>query len=149
MLRKTAHFLIAALSAGITLSGADAVPPSAEKAITTEGILKHIRILSSDEYEGRAPGSAGEQKSLDYIIAQCRAMKIAPGNPDGTYLQRVPLWGITSSGEVTMQAGDGSFPLKAGEDYRVTSTQPKTEIDLANTPIVFVGYGIVARIPVG
>jgi hypothetical protein len=120
------------------------VPARASKAITSEGLLKHIRVLASDEYEGRAPGSAGEKKTLDYIISQCRAMKIAPGNPDGTYLQRVPLWGITSSGEVTLMAGGASFSVTAGQDYRVTSTLPKAEIDIADSPIVFVGYGIVA-----
>src|SRR5258708_7166184 len=64
--------------------------------------------------------------------------------PDATYLQRVPRWGITSSGEVTIHAGNASFPLQAGEDYRVASTQPKPEIAIADSPIVFVGYGIVA-----
>lgn len=128
----------------ILAAGTVSLPPAASNAITPEGILKHIRVLASDEYEGRAPGSEGERKTLDYIIAQCRAMKLAPGNPDGTYLQQVPLVGITSSGEVTIHAGNASFPLKAGEDYRVASTQPKPEVAIADSPIVFVGYGIVA-----
>jgi len=55
-----------------------------------EGILKHIRGLASDEYEGRARRSAGEAKTLDYIVARCRAMKLTPGNPDGTCPQPVP-----------------------------------------------------------
>ncbi len=130
----------------LTLPAADIapVPPRAAKIITSEGILKHIRILASDEYEGRAPGSAGEKKTLDYLVAQARAMKLAPGNPDGTYLQRVPLWGVTSSGEASLRVGNTAFPLTAGVDYRVTSTQPKTSIDVAGTPVVFAGYGIVA-----
>ena len=94
--------------------------------------------------EGRAPGTAGEQKSLDYIIAQCRAMKLAPGNPDGTYLQPVTLWGITGGGgEITVHTGEAGFPLTT-QDYRVTSSQPKTSIDVADSPLVFVGYGITA-----
>ena len=143
MLRKTLCGLLAALC---TCLGADApaLPARASNAITPEGILKHIRILASDEYEGRAPGSAGEKKTLDYIVAQCRAMKLTPGNPDGAWLQPVPLWGITSSGEVSVQAGGTSFPLAAGVDYRVTSTVPKAAIDIADTPVVFMGYGIVA-----
>jgi hypothetical protein len=143
MLRKILCGLIAALC---TCLGADApaIPARASSAITPESILKHIRILASDEYEGRAPGSAGEKKTLDYILAQCRALKLTPGNPDGTWLQRVPLWGITSSGEVSVQAGGTSFPLAAGVDYRVTSMVPKAAIDIADTPVVFVGYGIVA-----
>jgi hypothetical protein len=143
MLRKSFCCLIACLA----LSGADTapVPARALNAITPEGILKHIRVLASDEYEGRAPGTPGEQKSLDYIIAQCRALKLAPGNPNGTYLQKVTLWGITpGGGEITVHVGDQAFATAAGQDYRVTSSRPKAEIDIAESPIVFAGYGIVA-----
>ncbi len=146
MLRKTNCGLIAALCTCLALPAANApaIPTRASNAITPEGILKHIRVLASDEYEGRAPGSAGEKKTLDYIVAQCRALKLAPGNPDGSYLQPVALWGVTSSGEVSVQAGGAGFPFTAGEDYRVTSTLPKAAIDIPDTPVVFVGYGIVA-----
>ena len=146
MSRTALPGLFVLLAACLTLTGADSAPvlSAALRAITPEGILQHIRVLASDEYEGRAPGTAGEQKSLDYLIAQCRAMKLAPGNPDGSFLQRVPMWGITSSGDVTVQAAGAAFPLIAGEDSRVISTQPKAAIDLASAPVVFVGYGIVA-----
>ena len=129
MLRKTAFVLLLALNLG---------------AITPENLLKHIQILSSDEYEGRAPGTAGERKTLDYLIAQCKAMKLAPGNPDGTYLQRVTLWGnIPGTGEVSVTAGGAAFPLAPGE-FRVTSTRPQATTDIAESQIVFVGYGITA-----
>ena len=83
MLRRTTF--AGALLACFVLSGADTslVPARALNAITPEGILKHIRVLASDEFEGRAPATPGEQKSLDYIIAQCKAMKLAPGTPNG------------------------------------------------------------------
>ena len=130
----------------IVLSGADPspVPSAAMNAITPEGIVKHIRVLASDEFDGRAPATPGEQKSLDYIIEQCKALKLAPGNPNGNWLQSVALWGITGGGgEITVKSGDTDFPLTA-EDYRVTSSQPKASIEVANSPIVFAGYGIVA-----
>ncbi len=83
MLRRTTF--LGTLLACVVLSGADTspVPARALNAITPEGILKHIRVLASDEFDGRAPATAGEQKSLDYIVAQCKALKLAPGNPDG------------------------------------------------------------------
>jgi len=113
-------------------------------AITPEGIVKHIRVLASDEFDGRAPATPGEQKSLDYIIEQCKALKLAPGNPNGTWLEPVALWGITGGGgEINVKSGDTDFPLTA-EDYRVTSSQPKASIEVASSPIVFAGYGIVA-----
>ncbi len=112
--------------------------------MTPEGLLRHIRVLSSDEFEGRAPATAGEQKSLEYIVAQCRALKLEPGNPDGSWLQKVALWGITAGGgEIIIRSGAGAFPLTA-QDYRISSSQPKATIEIPDSPIVFVGYGIVA-----
>jgi Zn-dependent M28 family amino/carboxypeptidase len=144
MLRRTTF--IGTLLACVVLSGADTspVPARALNAITPEGILKHIRVLASDEFEGRAPATSGEQKSLDYIIGQCKALKLSPGNPDGGWLEPVALWGITAGGgEITVKSGDADFPLTA-QDYRVSSSQPKASIEVADAPIVFVGYGIVA-----
>jgi Zn-dependent M28 family amino/carboxypeptidase len=134
------------LLACLIVLGADPspLPSRAINAITPDGILKHIRVLSSDDFDGRAPATPGEQKSLDYIIEQCKALKLAPGNPDGSWLQPVTLWGITArGGEITVKSGAGDFGLTA-QDYRVSSSQPKAEIDVADSPIVFVGYGIVA-----
>src|SRR5579862_4865571 len=87
-------------AAAVVLSGAESgpVPAKALKSITPEGLLKHIRILASDEFEGRAPATAGERKTVEYLVNACRAMKLAPGNPDGTYVQNVALWGITGGG---------------------------------------------------
>jgi Zn-dependent M28 family amino/carboxypeptidase len=144
MFRRTTF--LGAVLACIALSGADTspVPARALNAITPEGILKHIRVLASDEFEGRGPATPGERKSLDYIVAQCKALKLAPGNPDGGWLQPVTLWGITGDGgEITVKSNDADFPLTA-QDYRVTSSQPKASIDVPDSPIVFAGYGIVA-----
>src|SRR3954464_13791072 len=119
--------LICASLACAMLSGADtsSVPARALRAITPEGILKHIRVLASDEFEGRAPATPGEKKSLDYIIAQCKALKLQPGTPDGKWLEPVALWGIVAGGgEITVKSGDADFPLTA-QDYRVSSVQPK------------------------
>ena len=125
-------------------AGSGPVPAKAWKAITPEGLLKHIRVLASDDFEGRAPATAGEQKTVEYLINACRAMKLAPGNPDGTYVQKVALWGITGGGgEIAVQSNDAAFALTA-QDYRVTSSQPKTSIEIPESPIVFAGYGIVA-----
>jgi Zn-dependent M28 family amino/carboxypeptidase len=134
------------LGTALVLLGAESgpVPARAWNAITPEGLLKHIRILASDEFEGRAPATAGEEKTVDYLIKAARAMKLSPGNPDGTFIQKVALWGITGGGgEIAIQSADAPFPLTA-QDYRVTSSQPKASIEIPESPIVFAGYGIVA-----
>src|SRR5438477_10709867 len=64
--------------------------------ITPDALLAHIKILSSDEFEGRAPGSKGEELSIKYISDQFKAIGLKAGNPDGSYFQEVPLAGIKS-----------------------------------------------------
>ncbi len=135
--------LIGTLFALLAANG-DIVPARARDAITPEGLLKHIRVLASDEFEGRAPATAGESKTVDYLVNACRGMKLAPGNPDGTYLQKVALWGITpGESKLAIKQGNSDFPLTADE-YKVSSTQPKSEIDIPESQIVFAGYGVVA-----
>src|SRR3954449_6353236 len=66
------------------------------EAITPDGLLAHIKVLASDEFEGRAPGTKGEELSVNYIRDQVREIGLKPGNPDGSYTQEVPLAGIKS-----------------------------------------------------
>src|SRR3974377_1300512 len=67
------------------------------KSITSEDLLKHIRVLSSDEHEGRAPGTKGDQLTTTSLAEQFRSLGLKPGNPDGTYFQEVPLLGFKST----------------------------------------------------
>src|SRR5580698_2344674 len=80
MLRRFATAVF--LAAGLVLLGAEQgpVPSKAWYAITPEGILKHIRILASDDFDGRAPATPAEQKTVDYLVRASRAMKLSPGN---------------------------------------------------------------------
>ena len=55
--------------------------------ITPDGLLAHIKTLSSDDFEGRAPGSKGEELSIKYISDQFKQIGLSPGNPDGSYFQ--------------------------------------------------------------
>src|ERR1700744_1785736 len=54
-------------------------------AISADSLLSEIKTLSSDDFEGRKPGSAGEQKTIAYMQQQFQQMGLKPGNPDGTY----------------------------------------------------------------
>src|SRR3712207_7936858 len=51
-------------------------------------LLKHIKVLASDEFEGRAPGSKGEELTVKYITEQFKAVGLKPGNPNGSYTDR-------------------------------------------------------------
>ena len=112
--------------------------------ITPDGLLAHIKVLSSDEFEGRAPGTKGEELSIKYISDQFRSIGLKPGNPDGSYTQEVPLAGIKSDPRMMFVVNAQSRELKYPDDFVASSARLQNEIKVDNSDLVFVGYGIVA-----
>jgi Zn-dependent M28 family amino/carboxypeptidase len=113
-------------------------------AITPDGLLAHIKVLSSDEFEGRAPGTKGEELSVNYITDQFKRLGLKPGNPNGTFTQEVPLAGITSQPKISFTINGKTTELKYPDDYVASSARLQPEIKLKGSDTVFVGYGIVA-----
>ena len=114
------------------------------EAITPDGLLAHIKVLASDEFEGRAPGSKGEELSVKYITDQFKKIGLKPGNPDGTYTQEVPLAGIQSEPRMSFVVGDKTMDLKYPDDFVASSARLLPEIKIEKSNLVFVGYGVVA-----
>jgi Zn-dependent M28 family amino/carboxypeptidase len=114
------------------------------EAVTPDGLLAHIKVLASDEFEGRAPGSKGEELSVNYISDQFKKIGLKPGNPDGTYTQEVPLAGIKSEPRMSFSVGDKTMDLKYPDDFVASSARLQSEINVGNSDVVFVGYGVVA-----
>ena len=112
--------------------------------ITPDSLLAHIKILASDEFEGRAPGAKGEELSVKYISEQFARIGLKPGNPDGTYIQEVPLAGITSEPVMSFTVGEKKTDLKFPDDYVASSARLQSDIKIDNADVVFVGYGVVA-----
>jgi len=145
---KTARLFVAILLSG-TLSSlatdelAERLQPALE-AITPDGLLAHIKVLASDQFEGRAPGTKGEELSVKYITDQFKQVGLKPGNPDGTYTQEVPLAGIRSEPKMSFTIGDKTIDLKYPDDFVASSPRLEPEIKIDNSDVVFVGYGIVA-----
>src|SRR5438067_7201816 len=102
-------------------------------AITPDGLLSHIKMLASDEFEGRAPGSKGEEFSIKYISDQFKAAGLKPGNPDGSYLQEVPLAGIKSMPNASFVAGGRAMILTYPDDYVASSARIQNEIKVENS----------------
>jgi Zn-dependent M28 family amino/carboxypeptidase len=117
---------------------------AAESVMTAERLLGHIRILSSDRFEGRAPGTRGEQLTVDYLERQFRDLGLAPGNPDGSYIQNVPLVGITATRSARLAAGGQRMRMRFPDDYVVNSRHFKRRVQVRDSELVFVGYGVVA-----
>jgi len=120
-------------------------PTAALASFSGERLLNHIRVLSSDEFEGRAPGSKGEQLTIKYMEDQFRAAGLEPGNPDGTYLQNVPLVGITPDPamKLTLTGHGQTLQPKFPDDY-VAWSKRVTETSAIDADVVFVGYGVQA-----
>ena len=116
----------------------------ARDAITPDGLLAHIKVLASDEFEGRAPGTKGEELSVKYISDQFKKIGLKPGNPDGTYTLEVPLAGIKSEPRMSFTIGDKTIDLKYPDDFVASSARLQPEIKVEKSDVVFVGYGIVA-----
>ena len=115
--------------------------------IGAETLLEATATLASDEFEGRAPGSAGETKTVAYLTEQFAGLGLTPGNPDGTWVQEVPLVGITPlpGDSLVVSRGGNVRTLEPAADYVAWTKHVVDEVAVADAEIVFVGYG--ARAP--
>ena len=109
--------------------------------INTTDLKKHIKILASDEFEGRLPTTIGEQKTLDYLVNEFKQLGYQPGNGD-SYLQPVELIEITAEPNMTMTIGKNNFAYKEG--MMASTSREQAKVELKNSELVFVGYGINA-----
>jgi Zn-dependent M28 family amino/carboxypeptidase len=130
-------------TSGSSASSAASVDAAAG-AITSEGLMQHIADLSADSMEGRGPGTPGEQKTVAYLESQFKALGLKPGNPDGSYLQNVDLIGYVAHPTASLTAGGKTISLKFPDDYVANSRHKRTETNIDNSDVVFVGYGVVA-----
>lgn len=115
-------------------------------AIDANLLLNHIKVLAADEFEGRAPGSKGEELTVAYLTEQFKKVGLQPGNPDGTYVQKVPLVGITPDANVslTFKKGGRQRSLKYPDDFVAWTKRVVDQAGLMDSELVFVGYGVVA-----
>ena len=131
--------LVGTVACSTPESGAGAGDP-----INPDSLLQKIRVLASDEFEGRGPGTAGEEKTVAYLTQQFQGMGLAPGNPDGSWTQQVDMVGITSTPQVNVTAGGRPFPLRVPEDIVVATLRHVEQVVVPESEVVFVGYGIEA-----
>jgi Zn-dependent M28 family amino/carboxypeptidase len=130
-----------------TASGsAEAIDSVVAATIDTATLMQHIRVLAADSMLGRAPGSVGEDRTVAYLEAQFKALGLAPGNTDGTYIQKVPLVGITVKGtpSLTFAKGTTTKALRWRDDYVAWTKHVSPEAKLDRSEIIFVGYGTEA-----
>lgn len=114
-------------------------------AINADDFAQHVKVLASDEFEGRAPGSAGEEKTVQYLEAQFRRMGLKPGNGD-SYFQTVPMVETTADESTVLKLDVKGQPreLKFGTDMVVGTRTGQSNVKVDGSDLVFVGYGVNA-----
>ncbi|UUO24610.1 M28 family peptidase [Colwellia sp. M166] len=100
-----------------------------------------IKVLASDEFEGRGPLTTGEKLTIEYLAKQYQAIGLMPGNKTSFY-QSVPMAKVTPDQNMQLVIGEHKF--KAGQDFTARTQQVDGSVTLDNSELVFVGYGINA-----
>ena len=130
-----------------------AAPKAALQSISADRMLQNIKTLSSDEFEGRGPGSRGEERTVDFLQKQFKDIGLEPGNPDGTFIQKVPMVGITPDPNMALQFsttpaadknGKKVFPTPQFQKDYVAWTKRVVDTSSVDAPLVFAGYGVQA-----
>ncbi|MEG3177009.1 M28 family metallopeptidase [Sphingomonas sp. RB3P16] len=122
-----------------------ALAQASSPAIAVQTLNDVTKTLSSDAFEGRKPTTAAEAKTTDYIVERFKAAGLKPGN-DGSWFQAVPLVELTAQGVTPLSFSGGKSPvaLTYRSDVVLATYRVTPKISIANSPVVFVGYGITA-----
>src|SRR5712672_1855006 len=118
-------------------------PPSTD--IDETVYRDHIRVLASDDFEGRKPGTPGEEKTVAYLVEQFRKLGLKPGNGE-SFLQQLPMVESLAGADASLSAAgrNGTLALAYGKDMVIWSNRGMPQAELRRSDLVFVGYGIVA-----
>ncbi|MFW2828801.1 M28 family metallopeptidase [Sphingomonas sp. ID0503] len=132
-------------AAALALCLTTAVPALAAPAISVETLKEVTKTLSSDEFEGRAPGTPGEDKSIKLIAERFEKAGLKPG-ANGKWYQDVPMVEITAQPGMTLAFSGGKAPVTLAykTDMVVATRQVQQHIAVKDSDVVFVGYGVNA-----
>ena len=123
-----------------------AVPPEENIfSFSASRVSADVQRLASDEFQGRAPGTEGEKRVLDFLVRQFESAGLKPANRD-SYLQAVPLVSLTAEPGMTLSIDGPDFSARyvAGDDTMLWTKRVRSEVSLQASKLIFVGYGIVA-----
>ncbi|GAB3510887.1 M28 family metallopeptidase [Pseudoxanthomonas daejeonensis] len=116
-----------------------------KSTIEADDFAEMVKTLASDEFEGRGPGSVGEERTIEYIRAQMQRIGLQPGNGD-SYFQDVPMVETTAdpSTKLTLTIDGKPVELTFGADMVVGTRTGQAQVSVKDSPMVFVGYGVDA-----
>ncbi|HVI05805.1 MAG TPA: M28 family metallopeptidase, partial [Sphingomicrobium sp.] len=135
--------LVTALVSTFALGSA---PPSPHAQVDMQRMSQLTRVLASNEFEGRAPGTPGEARTIPYLISQFKAAGLEPAGENGGWTQQVPMirTKLRTPIDVSVNQSGQTFPLRFPDDIYLGTAQAVDQIAIANAPMVFVGYGVTA-----
>jgi Zn-dependent M28 family amino/carboxypeptidase len=131
----------------MTLVGATtSVVQTSDAAISPQRLSDITRTLASDEFQGRAPGTPGEAKTIAYLVAQYKALGLEPAGPNGEYTQVVPLvrTQVPLDASMSVELNGERRALVQQKDVAAIALQPVDRVTIRHAPLVFVGYGVTA-----
>ncbi|MFM8272331.1 MAG: M28 family peptidase [Gemmata sp.] len=130
---------------GALLVALPPAPAADPPAVSADRIKADVALLASDRFEGRGPGTRGEELTTDHIAAEFKKAGLKPTGAAGGYLQPVPLIRVFTSPKSTLRATKGkvAFDVVPDEDFSGTS-HTQTELEEFDAEAVFVGHGITA-----
>ena len=116
------------------------------QTIAPDQLESSVRTLASDLFQGRAPGTIGEERTIGYLVGRFQALGLEPGGPDGQWVQTVPLLHtrLGAPTQLAVTQGGATTPWTFGENVYVSTLQPKDIVGIDKAPMVFVGYGVSA-----
>ena len=117
---------------------------NAQKSITAERLRQHISTLASDKFEGRFPGTIGEELTVEYLSETYEKLGLKPGNPDGKWIQKATMTGVISEYKAQFLTDDERWVMKVGIDIVGNSYQTKEFVNIKKTELVYCGYGVNA-----
>ncbi len=117
----------------------------AQRLIIEADLHRHTAVLAADEFEGRAPATAGEELTVQYLKQQFEALGLEPGNGED-WFQEVPVTSVTTAPTAVLTIAGGEYRRELAYDAEMMAfTQQQVElVTVENSPMVFVGYGINA-----
>lgn len=123
---------------------AGAAPPTVH--VDIKRMSEMSRVLASDEFQGRAPGTPGEERTIPYLIEQFTAAGLEPAGENGGWTQEVPMIHTQLKAPVSVSVSQGgqTQPLRFPDDIYLGTVRPVDRVRIANAPMVFVGYGVTA-----
>lgn len=119
--------------------------PETVVEVSEASIRAHIKVLASDDFQGRKPFTAGEEKTLAYLTEQLKTIGVEPGNGD-SYFQDVPMVELTATPSpiLSITGGANLLELNVSTDFVAYTERVVDQVSLENSELVFVGYGVVA-----